>query len=542
MRAGDRLVLFPTLRYPTSVFSTLRIPKAPSFWYRAGLVIATGLFINSILTGGLVWDEPNEFDKLAFQLSFARDVLAGSTDRTFRAFPFDWAFYGVGSALPAYALSYLIDGWLTRVPHTFDHSYSLLLHVISFLCMIAGVSYTRRLVYLATGERETAFLAGIVLLVTPFWVGYGFFDYKDMPVAAGIVAATYYAARYMQDARSSTSCSFFFALLFLGVQKLAVIPLAMPACVAVLYAAARKPSPRRLAILALQAALFLFVLYVATPPAWQEPFAFVTTSITYMSQHTLGGCTLTAGQCIGRDFDGGNGYSAIKYLGLWYAVQFPLLLAIGLLASICLYVKSFRQARPCQHLLMAAVVWPIAAVSLRNSTLYDGIRHTLFLMPLVVALVFITIPGSFWWKGRWWLACYFVFLLVDAMRLQPYQYVWFNEPARFFASEKNYETDYWGYSMRQVAIRARDLQGPTDWVVSPKYHLNPSHLVRIFISERFSRELSSVPLGATYFLVSSTRQNAQAPKECGNAEYVSRHQLLAPGPLHFAFLAKCRKE
>jgi hypothetical protein len=346
----------------------------------------------------------------------------------------------------------------------------------------------------------------------------------------------------MQDGRSRASCFFFFALLFLGVQKLAVIPLAMPACIAILFAAARQPSARKLAILGLQATLFLFLLYVATPPSWREPFAFVATSIKYMSQHTLGGCTLTAGQCIGRDFDGGNGYSAIKYLALWYTVQLPLFFAIGLFASICLYVKSFRQARPSQHLIMAALLWPIAAVSLRNSTLYDGIRHTLFLVPLIVAMVFVTIPASVWLKGRWWLACYFVFLLIDTMSLQPYQYIWFNEPARFFASEKNYETDYWGYSMRQAAIRARELQGPMDWVVSLKYHLNPSHLVKIFIPERFSTDLVSVPQRATYFLVSSTRQNTQPPNECDNIDYVTRRQLLAPSPLHLAFVARCQKQ
>ena len=351
------------------------------------MLIAAGLFVNSLLTAGPIWDEPDEFSKLTEQLAFARDVLLGSGDRTFRSIPGDRAFYGIGTVLPAYALSYLIDiVWLKGIAHTFERSCSLLLHLITFLCAIAGVHYTRCLVGLATRERETPFLAGTALLVTPFWIGYGFFDYKDIPVATGVVAATCYAAAYMQDRRDRPAC----------------------------------------------------------------------------------------------------------------------------------------------------------AIAVRNSTLYDGIRHTLFLVPLTVAMVFVTLPETFWVQRRAWLAGYLLFLLVDMITLQPYQYVWFNEVARFFANEKNYETDFWGYSMREAAAHARGLQGPTDWVISPNYPSNPRHLAEIFLTERFSTDTAPVAPGATYLLVSSTRANTQPPKECDGVDYVTRRQLLAPGPLHLAFVARCR--
>jgi hypothetical protein len=506
------------------------------------MLIAAGPFLNSLLSAGPVWEEPDEFGKLTEQLAFARDVLLGSSDRTFRSIPGDRAFYGIGTVLPAYALSYLIDiVWLKGAAHTFERSYSLLLHLLTFLCAIAGVHYTRRLVGQATRERETSFLAGTALLVTPFWIGYGFFDYKDIPVAAGVVAATCYAAAYMQDRRARTSCFFFLALAFLGAQKLAAIPLAIPACAAVLITAPRRPCARGLTILAAQALLFLLLLFVITPPAWREPFAFAVTNVNYMSQHVWGGCTFTAGLCIGREFGNGRGYSVVKYLGLWYGVQLPIPLGIGLLASICLYVRSFRLAQPCQHLIIAALAWPICAVAARNSTLYDGVRHTLFLVPLAVAMVFVTVPETFLLQRRGWLAGYFLFLLIDMITLQPYQYVWFNEAARFFANEKNYETDFWGYSMREAAAHARGLQGPTDWVISPNYPSNPKHLAKIFITERFSTNAAPVAPGATYFLVSLMRTNTHPPKECDSVDYVTRRQLLAPGPLHLAFVARCRK-
>jgi hypothetical protein len=134
-----------------------------------------------------------------------------------------------------------------------------------------------------------------------------------------------------------------------------------------------------------------------------------------------------------------------------------------------------------------------------------------------------------------WLGGYFLFLLIDMITLQPCQYVWFNEAARFFTSEKNYETDFWGYSMREAAVHALGLQGPTDWVISSG-RFSPSHLAKIFITERFSRDAAPVVPGTTYLLVSSTRTNTQPPNECDGVDYVSRRQLLAPGPLHLAFV------
>jgi hypothetical protein len=78
---------------------------SPIFRYWICLLIAFGLFLNSLMSGGPVWDEPDEFSKLTEQLAFARDVLFGSTNRTFRSIPGDRAFYGIGTLTPAYALS-----------------------------------------------------------------------------------------------------------------------------------------------------------------------------------------------------------------------------------------------------------------------------------------------------------------------------------------------------------------------------------------------------------------------------------------------------
>jgi hypothetical protein len=513
----------------------------PVAWYWAAVVLTTGLFFHSLFAGGHVWDEREEFVKLKSQLAFAKDFLSGRPGLSFRSLHGDYAFYGIGAVVVPYVLSFLVEiVWLRQPVHSYEHSYSAFLHSLTFLCAIVTVAYVRRFVTLVTGNRDVGALAGLTLLLTPFWIGYGFIDYKDIPVATGVIAATYYAAAYCKEGLSRTSLCFFLSLFFIGIQKLAAVPLALPACIVIAIAALQQPSARRFSILASQAAASLFLLYLATPPAWPEPVQFATASLIYSSQHDWAGCTLTAGRCIGREVANGDGYSAFRYLGLWYAVKLPVMILVGLFTAIFLYLWSFRQLRIEHHLLVAAICWPIAAIGIRNSTLYDGIRHVLFLVPLAVATIFVLVPATIWLRLRWALAFYFLFLVVESLKLQPYQYVWFNEAARFVATEKNFETDYWGYSLREAVSLARGSRRAADWIVSQPGG-NPNHLVEILVSDRFASNVGSVPLGATYFVVGVTRMNKQPPPQCDGVEYVTRSQLLAPAPLRLSFVARCQR-
>jgi hypothetical protein len=520
------------------LFAVFRSPCETTFWWWACVLILCGLFLESTLSGGLTSDEYVHFNGVSKQWEFARNVLFGPGDQTFRSIPEDWGFYGLGTSLPARVLSRVIDTiWLSQ-KNTFDKSFSLILHFTAFVCAVAASWYTGRLVHLATDQRGTGILAALALLVTPVWVGYGFFDYKDVPVAAGLIATVYYAAGFITDRHCRTLAFFFAALLFLGAQKLAAIPLALPACFGVAFAVAQERSARLLAMLAAQAIAFLVLLYLVTPPSWQEPVRFLLTSWRYMAQFPEGPCTFTAGQCIGHNAGDQADYSALRYLGLWYAVQLPLLLQIGLLAAIVLYIRSFRTANPPKHLIAASFIWPITVLGILNSTLYNGIRHTLFLLPLAVSLVFVNISEHFWLRCRPWLAAYGVFLLIDTVALQPYGYVWFNEWARFFANETNYETDYWGYSLREAASLAQALRGSNEWIVG-----YPNSLVESFVPERYATDIATIPQGSSYLFVESyskyRRANERPPTGCKIVGQVERRQLLAPQPLHLAYIMRC---
>ncbi len=149
--------------------------------------------------------------------------------------------------------------------------------------------------------------------------------------------------------------------------------------------------------------------------------------------------------------------------------------------SIVPHVRGWGFARVA---LWSAALLPIALIILRNSMVYDGIRHVLFAyMPMVV------LAASGWAgllaHGRRWLRVGGLALLVAGLanvlafnvRSYPNQAVYVNElaggPSGAFG---RYELDYWGNCVLQAvkwsASAARQARMPvTVWG-------RPEHLVR----------------------------------------------------------------
>ena len=134
---------------------------SPTVWYLAAILFAAACFVGSLLGAGPAWDEIDEFDKLRAQFSFARGIFSGATGLTFHSLPGDFAYYGMGTIFFPYVLSYLIDIlWMKQAVHQYHHSYSVLLHALTFLCAIAAAAFTRRLVSLVTADRDAGLPGG----------------------------------------------------------------------------------------------------------------------------------------------------------------------------------------------------------------------------------------------------------------------------------------------------------------------------------------------------------------------------------------------
>jgi hypothetical protein len=96
---------------------------------------------------------------------------------------------------------------------------------------------------------------------------------------------------------------------------------------------------------------------------------------------------------------------------------------------------------------------------LRNSTIYDGMRQFLFILP-AVGVIAATAIASILQRlvsMRFRIAAYLVLIgltipiLTDMYLLHPYEYVYFNRTFGGLERAHNqFDTDYWGLSMREA--------------------------------------------------------------------------------------------
>jgi hypothetical protein len=131
--------------------------------------------------------------------------------------------------------------------------------------------------------------------------------------------------------------------------------------------------------------------------------------------------------------------------------------------------KSFAQLQP-YFLLAVSAVFPIIYVMYKQVSLYDEIRHLLFIIPPLFCLLGIAFysVGIRWLKNKGaravlfpLMAVYFAFHISLMARLHPYEYIYYNLLAGGIrgACQRGYDMDYWGTSYRELVLNfARELR------------------------------------------------------------------------------------
>jgi hypothetical protein len=150
------------------------------------------------------------------------------------------------------------------------------------------------------------------------------------------------------------------------------------------------------------------------------------------------------------------------YLPSYFVLQLPEFLStcccvslLGLCAQSVLRVRRREPLAWAWWLVVAAIAVPPAYAIFRHSTLYNGLRHFLFLIPPISVLAGAGLGRVGAWLGRerprWALlpALGFALFVLDQLnvlwRLHPYQHVYFNRLAGGTAAAVDrYETEYYG--------------------------------------------------------------------------------------------------
>ena len=228
---------------------------------------------------------------------------------------------------------------------------------------------------------------------------------------------------------------------------------------------------------------------VAWPWAQQNPFIRPILGLLGFSSYDYSGMVLFRGVEYVA--------SAVPwtYIPTWIAMSTPPVVLVGLLLSLTPQPAAMRWPRAA---LWFIVLLPIAMVVLRGSTIYDGIRHLLFIYP---PLVVIAASGWAAWLSSavgdrrrmaagLLLAIGLADIMVFNLRAFPNQTVYFNQlvggPKGAFL---RYDMDYWGNCLLEAVDWSAGLARRTGQPVVVSG--NPWQLIQLD-SERF-KELAFTP-------------------------------------------------
>jgi hypothetical protein len=108
------------------------------------------------------------------------------------------------------------------------------------------------------------------------------------------------------------------------------------------------------------------------------------------------------------------------------------------------------------------LAFPLLLVTWARAPFYDGVRHLLFVMPVLAALVAAAFSWSVNRFGSPWtrrltsivLAALLASVVPEMIALHPYQSIYFNRlvAGGLPRAGRLYETDYWGQSYREAVL------------------------------------------------------------------------------------------
>jgi len=333
---------------------------------------------------------------------------------------------------------------------------------------------------------------GMILLVSsPRYFADSMNNPKDLPYAAASIA-TLYAISTMSPAWPYISRGTAFGIILtlaaaLNIRPAAVVYLGFFGLLLGVFILLEKTTDwRRLGLTALRVAIIVVAALLAGTAFWpwaqQAPLTRPFQALFEASEYPWAGQVL---------FDGRN-YPAPNlpwfYPLRWLLISTPPVVLAGVLLAL---VPSSREWTLRRLALAFVALLPLSLVFLKDSTLYDGVRHLLFIYPVIVVLAasgwiaFLSEPRPRWVRGAA-AACLLagvLSILAFQIRYHPNQTVYFNElVGGTRGAFAKFELDYWGNCMLQAvewtAERARAEQrtiAVSGW---------PAHLVQ-FNARRF---------------------------------------------------------
>ena len=420
--------------------------------------------LNSVNTG-ISFDEKHEQLNWDFHVELINDVTESIiSDKKFDKKKFDlevksFVGYGIGFQIISQPVQFILKDLLINSENSNIYAAKLLAkHFVVFLFFfISGIFFYLILKKIIDNENF-CILGTIVYLTYPYLFGQSMFSPKDVPFMSVWLICTYVSFILIEEiinkdklkikhviifsALTAYLLSIRFAGILIFIQYLLVLLMFLN-CYEINFTKFIKKYYSNLTIFILTLFFFIFIFY---PIFWINPFLLIET-FKISASHFNNVGTMTFGKIMySKDLP-------INYLLLWFAVKIPLLILIGLIILPLSEKKIFNDKK--KGIFFGTILLSILLIGLililKRVHLYDEIRQVMFLVPLIfiIGLTSLFIYSN---KIFYLFSVISIILFVtENIKINPYQYVWFNLPARYLDLTKNFELEYQGISGREIS-------------------------------------------------------------------------------------------
>ncbi len=346
-------------------------------------------------------------------------------------------------------------------------------HYMTFLVSLITYAAVAGIVGILCGA-EYAWFGALTLVFFPTFWGHSFFNPKDPPFAAvftlttllGAYLVNYYLKTHETIKLGKNRATLYTILYGILVGLLSGIRIGgflVLFFILATYLILRlgKGGGRRDFLKFAGLYLLLCVTWFAThtlcyPAFWSNPIGGFFETIDYLSAHRLKIEVLFQGRYISIQ------NLPRSYLPTWMFMTIPLIFQIGFAVGTGLILAKYSKLsllqRACAILVLFQVLFlPLVAI-VKDSPVYDGMRHFIFTLPgmaAVSAVAFIWIyeklsNKSFKIIAATFITVVFAAIAFDMVALHPYQYIYFNRiSGGLKQAQGQYETEYWGLSLRE---------------------------------------------------------------------------------------------
>ncbi len=352
------------------------------------------------------------------------------------------------------------------------------LHLLGALFGLFGIAGCWKLAGILAGDRA-AFWAAVFLAITPSYYGGMFNNPKDIPFAALFIWSLYYIVKSMSQFPTVSRAVSVKAGIMLGLltaTRVGGIFLWMIFALTLFGGMVRylkaKGNSNSFGITVWRAISMLFITLLVAwasmaifwPYAMQHPLLGPFNALMTHSHFDWGGKVLYGGQAISAKS------LPMDYIFRHLLIQLPefvvvlTLLSIFPIVMVCCRTRLTDNRYWNLYIVILSILIPIGFAILGHAVLYDGVRHVMFVVPVIACISGLTFD---YMLGRTpsteagktavsgisivLLGMYFVYHISVLVRLHPYEYIYYNQLiGGLQGAYKHYETDYWGLSFSEA--------------------------------------------------------------------------------------------